>query len=111
MRFNRLAGHQVQPVALHDHGDDQGRLHEREVVANAQARAASEREVGEPRTSVAALGGEVLRVEALQRFVLVSLFYCLTCYLLAGGLLEGFYEETPSESSGSMASLGRGLAK
>ncbi len=46
-----LAKHQVQPVALHGHGDYQGRFHEREVVADALARAAPEWEVGEARAA------------------------------------------------------------
>ncbi len=32
VRFNRLAGHQIQSVVLHGHGDDQGRLHRHIVM-------------------------------------------------------------------------------
>ncbi len=40
LRLYRLAGHKAQAVALHGHGYYQGCLHEREVVADTQARAA-----------------------------------------------------------------------
>ncbi len=62
---HRTPGYEVEPVALHHHSHDEGRLHEREVLADAQARAAPEREVGEPRPAVAVPGGEAIGVEAL----------------------------------------------
>ena len=47
--FECLAGQDAQAIALGDGGQDENPLHHREVIADANARAVAEREVGAAR--------------------------------------------------------------
>lgn len=61
-----MARRQTQAKTLGDAGDDQLRFDQGEMVADAQARAPAEREVGEARPSSRARGREALRIEGLR---------------------------------------------
>src|SRR5262245_18113204 len=63
---NLLISDQLDPEALRDRGDDQLRLEHRELIADAAAGAAAEREVGESRTRGFALWRESIGIEALR---------------------------------------------
>jgi len=52
-------------MPAHDHREEDLRLHHREVVPDARARAAAERKIGVASAFVGALRAEPLRVEAL----------------------------------------------
>ena len=65
LRLHPRSRRQPQPVALHRHRHHELRLHQRELVPDAQARPAAEREVGEARPLAHALGREALGIEAL----------------------------------------------
>ncbi len=56
----------VQPVALGDRGQDKRPLHQREAVADAQARPAAEGDVGEPRPRRRCLRRKAARLECLR---------------------------------------------
>src|SRR5690606_33495636 len=64
LRLDRMTGHQVEAVALAGHRQDERGLHDREVIADAEARAAPEREERVAMTLAHALRREALRVEA-----------------------------------------------
>src|SRR6185436_1550705 len=57
--------HDRDPVTARDGRDDQLRFDHRELAADAAARTAAERDVGEARARRFSLGGEPIRIEAL----------------------------------------------
>ena len=60
-----LTWQEIDPKALRHGGEHHRRLHHGEVIADADPRAAAEREIGEARELLRALGPEAFRVEAL----------------------------------------------
>jgi len=57
---------ELEPMLAHDHREEDLRLHHREVVSDARARAAAERQICVAGALLGALGTEPLGVEALR---------------------------------------------
>ena len=79
-QIERLAGHQAQPIALGDRGQNENPLHHRKMIAYADARAIAEGKIGTARQSpsqiaVPALGTKDLRILVPSRIAMDEILH------------------------------------
>ena len=73
VELDAVARIELDAVLAHDHREDDLRLHHREVIPDARARAAAEREIRVARALLGALGAEALGIESLRIFPVIGM--------------------------------------